>query len=255
MRFHIPLVVSTLVLSTTLACSLDEPSLAELRAEDELDGPASDPLEAIPVDDCRRFRSLGGDCLSGPSDGEPDSPPRAPSTSDPDPDPILVLAEPLPEPEPAPEPTCEIVTGDPIILWPPSHKPEAFSVSDCVVALEGCGDGDIDIDEAVEIVSLSSDEYENGKGDGNTCADTIMITSASTFEVRSERSGGGDGRVYTIEMRYLDDAEVASYATCQIVVPTGHNVPAVDSGCQLCLDADLDEIDHCDSCAYTSQDC
>jgi hypothetical protein len=285
MRIHISPIYTLLFLLPSIACIDDEASLDELRAgaafEDELDiaSDPGDPLAAIPVDPCRRSYSIiPPECIPDedpPEDpGTAPKPPRARPEPEPEPEPKPpraptpppTTAPPRPITDPGYEPglvrrpsvpvtPCEIETVDPIVLWPPSHELQAFSISDCVVALTGCGlDGlDINFDKALEIVSLSSDEHENGKGDGHTCGD-IALTSPSSFEVRSERTGGGDGRVYTIGLRYTDAWQQHSYASCQVVVPSSASVTAVDSGCQLCLDAGVEPL-ACDGCAYDFHDC
>lgn len=49
----------------------------------------------------------------------------------------------------------------------------------------------------VEITSVTQDEPINGLGDGDTCPDAVI--DEGRVELRAERSGTGDGRVYQIE--------------------------------------------------------
>ncbi len=55
-------------------------------------------------------------------------------------------------------------------------------------------------------------------GNGNTL-DDIVITGPSSLELRSERQGGGNGRVYGIRFEVIDDDGNASIETCFIGVP------------------------------------
>ena len=58
---------------------------------------------------------------------------------------------------------------------------------------------------SVQITNVSSDELLNatGKGSGNTVGD-INITGLKTVDLREERDGTGDGRVYTINYNVTD---------------------------------------------------
>jgi hypothetical protein len=50
-------------------------------------------------------------------------------------------------------------------------------------------------------------------------------------QLRAERDGGGDGRVYTITFRVRDTAGNTGFATAQVIVPHDQGHPnAVDSG-------------------------
>jgi hypothetical protein len=114
------------------------------------------------------------------------------------------------------------------VLWPPNHKMWNFSLSDCANNTV-CPAGQsasvngtitkITVDEAIDV----------GKGgDGHTTKYDVLITGPTTFSLRSERQGGGDGRVYTV---YYVDSQGAT-GTCQYLVPhnQGPFEGAVDSG-------------------------
>lgn len=119
------------------------------------------------------------------------------------------------------------------MMWPPNHKSQSFSLSDCAaVTWDNCDEDGLDIDSFGEILSISSDEPEDatGTGDGKT-TDDIVITSATTFELRAEREGGGDGRVYTVNYAVEDASGNRGLGSCTVVVP--HDMSgrdAVDSG-------------------------
>ncbi|MBI4379171.1 MAG: hypothetical protein HY578_08760 [Nitrospinae bacterium] len=104
------------------------------------------------------------------------------------------------------------LTGLPAVgactLWPPNHN----LVS---VATVTSNDG---LSGAVSFsVVGQSNEPENGTGDGDTAPD-IVITGGNV-QLRSERSGGGTGRIYTLVATTTDKAGNATTATCSCVVP------------------------------------
>ena len=124
----------------------------------------------------------------------------------------------------------EISVVPTIELWPPNHKYHKFHLSDCVAAITDVCDSSIDPDADGNIIAIYSDEPENAHGDGNTLND-IVIGDHSSFMVRAERQGMGDGRVYGVEFAITDESGNTSTATCYIGVPHDQSgSPAVDSG-------------------------
>ena len=107
-------------------------------------------------------------------------------------------------------PVIASVSADPNVLWPPNHKMRAVTVS--VDASDVCSG------VSCKIISVSSDEDENGKGDGNTSPD-YEITGDLTVDLRAERSGLGDGRVYTITVECTDGSGNSSESTVTVGVP------------------------------------
>jgi hypothetical protein len=109
-------------------------------------------------------------------------------------------------------------------IWPPNHKYQSFSLSDCAaVVTTSCGDtqgNSANIDGLGTILSISSDEVEDaqGNGDGSTLND-IVITGRSTFQLRAEREGKGNGRVYGVNFKVTDSSGAVQTATCKFVVP------------------------------------
>ena len=100
--------------------------------------------------------------------------------------------------------TISSVTASPNRLWPPNHKFVPVTVS--VSASSACGA------VSCSIVSVQSDEPENAIGDGNTAPDW-NITGALKVNLRAERSGPGDGRVYTVNVQCTDTAHTATSST------------------------------------------
>jgi hypothetical protein len=73
-------------------------------------------------------------------------------------------------------------------------------------------------------VTVASDEPENGLGDGDTAPDwSVQQAGAAIFDVsvRAERSGRGDGRVYTIGAVGTDGSGNGATAGGTVTVP--HN--------------------------------
>jgi len=109
-------------------------------------------------------------------------------------------------------PVIAAVSVTPDTLWPANHKMQAVSV--VVTAADAC-------DPAApmcRIVSVTSNEPVDGAGDGHTAPDW-EVTGDSMLSLRAERSGGGDGRVYTIEVECTDAAGNASSASAVVTVP------------------------------------
>lgn len=93
-------------------------------------------------------------------------------------------------------------------------------------------DADVDIDDVV-ITSVSSDEPENdpGTGDGNTVND-IIIKDSQTVDLRAERQGNGNGRVYTINFEVTDASGNTQTGSCTVWVVHDQmpNDIAIDDG-------------------------
>ena len=101
------------------------------------------------------------------------------------------------------------------ILWPPNHR----MVNITIMANADDNSGSVTL--AAEI---SSNEPEEGLGDGDTTPDwTEPVINQGTgeisFQLRSERSGSGDGRVYSIYITATDSVGNWSSALVEIIVP------------------------------------
>jgi hypothetical protein len=104
------------------------------------------------------------------------------------------------------------------ILWPPNHK-----LVDVIVmanAKDNC-DG-----SPVISVVVSSSEPAEYDGDGNTIPDWEVVsidqaTGAIALRLRSERSGKGDGRVYSIAVTATDASNNSSTSITTVRAP--HN--------------------------------
>ena len=107
-------------------------------------------------------------------------------------------------------PTLEIsVTPD--MLWPPNHKYVD------VMATVNVSDN-FDPNPTVTLVSVTSNEPDNGLDDGDTPND-IVIIGDNAFQLRAERSGIGEGRIYTITYEATDACGNSTVATATVTVP------------------------------------
>jgi len=86
----------------------------------------------------------------------------------------------------------------------------------------------------VVITKVTSDEAENGGGDGNTLNDIVIAANCKSVQLRSERQGSGNGRVYTIYFSVKDAQGNVATATAKVKVPKsqGNNGAAVEDAPQ-----------------------
>jgi VCBS repeat-containing protein len=117
-------------------------------------------------------------------------------------------------------PVCSAPTAASYI-WPPNHKMVSIGAT--------MNTSDVDGDTVtVAISSIFQDEPTNGLGDGDTSPDANLALG----QVRAERSGKGDGRVYVITMTASDGKGGSCSGTVQVIVPHSMKKPvtAVNSG-------------------------
>jgi hypothetical protein len=110
-------------------------------------------------------------------------------------------------------------------LWPPNHKMRDVKVT--MSAQDNCS-------ATCRVISITSNEPINndGSGDGNTEVDWEIPTNPEGAEawikLRAERSGNGDGRVYTILVECTDAAGNKSQSSTTVTV--AHNISAPVAG-------------------------
>ncbi len=108
-------------------------------------------------------------------------------------------------------PVIEAVAADPSVLWPPNHKWVDVRVMARVT--DTCGS------TTWKIIGVTSNEPVNGLGDGDTSPDW-MITGDHTLKLRAERSGKGNGRIYTISVQAKDESgNLSLIKTVTVKVP------------------------------------
>ena len=97
-------------------------------------------------------------------------------------------------------------------LWPPDHRMVEVSASISV-------DDACDSSPIVSLVSVTSNEPDDGIGDGDTVND-IQIVDPYRFLLRAERSGSGMGRVYTVTYVATDSAgNTSGSVSASVTVP------------------------------------
>jgi hypothetical protein len=116
-------------------------------------------------------------------------------------------------------------------MWPPNHQYQTFNITDFVASASSSCDPSVDINDVV-IQKVSSDEpEENPAGaDGNTLNDIVIAPDCKSVQLRRERDGNLDGRVYTITFKVSDSFGNSTTATVKVSVPKNNNGTAVDNG-------------------------
>ena len=109
-------------------------------------------------------------------------------------------------------PVITAVTATPSVILQTNHAMVPVAVSASIT--------DCDPSALCKIVSVTSNESDDGLGDGDTATDW-KITGDLTLELRGERAGMGTGRVYTITVACTDAAGNTSTSTVTVTVPHG----------------------------------
>ncbi len=113
------------------------------------------------------------------------------------------------------EPTLAPVPNQ-TILWPPNHK-----MVDIVIEANASDESGLPVTLTAQV---KSNEPIDGLGDGDTAPDWAELqidqgTGTITLQLRAERSGSDNGRVYTITITATDDSGNSSTADVEIIVP------------------------------------
>ncbi|MBZ5638741.1 MAG: PKD domain-containing protein [Acidobacteriia bacterium] len=109
-------------------------------------------------------------------------------------------------------PRVEVIVS-PSRLWPPNHRMLDIHAD---LRVDECGPFTVNLE------SVTSNEPDNGLGDGDTAGDVQGVLAGTPdvdFAVRAERAGGGSGRVYTVVYRVTDAVGLATIATASVTVP------------------------------------
>ena len=123
------------------------------------------------------------------------------------------------------------VAPESIILWPPNHKYQTVSLETVVTGVTDSCDGGLTTDDVL-VTSASSDEPEDANGDGSTLNDIVIQVDCREVSLRKERQGGGNGRVYTLNLGVADASGNEGTNAYRVVVPHDQNSSpaAVDDG-------------------------
>ncbi|MCH7960192.1 MAG: carboxylesterase family protein, partial [Candidatus Hydrogenedentes bacterium] len=105
-------------------------------------------------------------------------------------------------------------------LWPPSHK--MIEIVPTLSASDTC-----DASPSVTLMNITMNEgdetltydplFDDTLGDGNTL-DDIQVDSSGRIFLRAERSGKGDGRIYTLSFQATDATGNQTIATATVTV-------------------------------------
>lgn len=107
------------------------------------------------------------------------------------------------------------VALSPAVLWPPNHK--LVPITATITVQDVC-----DPNPTVKLVSIKSSEPDNGLGDGDTTGDiqgAVFDTDDRAFLLRSERSGPGGGRMYTVTYKASDASGNTTTQQATVTVP------------------------------------
>ena len=118
-----------------------------------------------------------------------------------------------------------------VTVWPPNHQYQTFNVTNFVASASSSCDSSVDINDVV-IQKVSSDEPEDSAtgGDGNTLNDIVIAANCKSVQLRRERDGNLNGRVYTITFKVSDSFGNSTTATVKVNVPVTNGGTAVDNG-------------------------
>jgi hypothetical protein len=100
----------------------------------------------------------------------------------------------------------------PAVLWPPNHKLRNVTINYTVTdncdppAAIACGLG------------VASNEPVDGLGDGDTAPDWVVLNS-HLVQLRAERAGNGNGRLYTVTISCEDTKHNAAQTAVGVTVP------------------------------------
>jgi hypothetical protein len=116
-------------------------------------------------------------------------------------------------------------------LWPPNHKYHTIGINDCVTVHDSC-----DPSPHVAFTYVESDEAVLALGSGHTDPDVIL--ACDQVQVRSERQGPSNGRVYTLGWRATDTSGNSTSGTCTVsIVHDQSGRPAVPGRAAYRIDA------------------
>ena len=118
-----------------------------------------------------------------------------------------------------------ITLNAPAVLLPNvNHKYRTFTITQMVQSATDDCDGNVINNVMIE--KATSDEPDGGDG---TVNDIVIASNCKSVQLRAERDGTKDGRVYLVTLRVGDTSGNVTRGVYKVSVPVGKN-PAVDSG-------------------------
>jgi YVTN family beta-propeller protein len=113
---------------------------------------------------------------------------------------------------------CDGAYARPSTLWPPDHKWVQIQIAGIAGGAVGT--------TAASVSAIRQDEPTNGTGSGDTSPDGTL----QPLQVRAERSGPANGRVYHISFVAADSLGGSCTGTVLVCVPHQQNKACVDGG-------------------------
>ncbi|HET6671180.1 MAG TPA: HYR domain-containing protein [Pyrinomonadaceae bacterium] len=105
-------------------------------------------------------------------------------------------------------PVVSTPTTNPNTLWPPNHQMVEVAVN--YTATDNC--------PLTCVLTVSSNEPVDGLGDGDTSPDWLVLDDHHV-QLRAERAGKGNGRIYTITTTCTDASNNTTVKTSTVVIP------------------------------------
>ena len=123
-------------------------------------------------------------------------------------------------------PTLTVVSG--LEMGPPNHEYHTFPLTQLVTSLSD----DCDTAPQLFISAAGSDEVEDAAdlGDGETLEDIVISADCQSVQLRAERQGNGNGRVYTVYVSAMDASGNIATVECHIAVRHNIRRAAVNDG-------------------------
>jgi hypothetical protein len=126
-------------------------------------------------------------------------------------------------------PQLGVVAG-PLVISPADHMYRTFTIANLVTAAGDSCDGTVGAGAAV-ITQVTSDEPDKGNGDGNTSNDIVIAGDCRSVQLRAERAGPLNGRVYFVTVRVRDASGNSTTRTVKVIAPFEiGGTTAVDDG-------------------------
>jgi hypothetical protein len=118
-------------------------------------------------------------------------------------------------------PVCDGATPSAAQLWPADHRLVEIGIANVTDP-----DGD---PVTLTVDAITQDEAVTETGSGSTAPDGAGL-GTEVAQIRAERSGNGDGRVYAVQFHARDGRGGSCAGTVRVSVPHDQNQVAVDSG-------------------------
>jgi len=115
------------------------------------------------------------------------------------------------------------LSANKVVIAAEDHLLKTFSLNTIVKSVtDNCG-----LVSTVRIKVVSSDEAITGGGSGNTAKDIIISGDGKSVQLRAERAGTGNGRVYKIVIEAIDNSGNKKSAIYEVKVPISEGKPAI----------------------------